>query len=256
MTDESTPLFGHDRVARGYATARPWFHPEVASRIGQRLGRHRPEHALDVGCGTGLSTTPLSAIARRVTGVDGAADMVAAASPVAGVSYLVSSAEDLPFADASFGLITACGAINWIDRDRFLPEVRRLLPAGGILVIYDGGDLAAMVGDERLSDWHRDVFRQRLPRPPRDERLLPDDEPRQYGLALETTHDYTLEWTFSLDSYVAFLMTQSSVTDFVERRGKPADTLRKWLQVELAPLFEGEERQLLFGGYIWYLRRL
>ena len=96
MTDESTPLFGHDRVARGYATARPWFHPEVASRIGQRLGRHRPEHALDVGCGTGLSTTPLSAIARRGAGVDGAADMVAAAPPGAGGRSLVSSAGGRP----------------------------------------------------------------------------------------------------------------------------------------------------------------
>jgi SAM-dependent methyltransferase len=226
------------------------------ARIGQRFGRRRIRCALDVGCGTGLSTTPLTAIAGRVTGVDAAGDMVAAATPAAGVSYLVSSAEDLPFVDAAFDLITVCGAINWIDRNRFLPEARRLLPPEGALVIYDGTDLASMVDDERLAHWHRDTWLVRLPRPPRDESPLPDDEARRYGLALDAAHDYVLDWAFSLDSYVDFLMTQSNVTDFVEGHGKPADTLRKWLRLELAPLFDGEERHLRFGGYIWYLRRL
>jgi predicted TPR repeat methyltransferase len=80
MADDPLPsLFEHDRVAQGYATARPRFHPEIVGRIGVRLGRTRIETALDVGCGTGLSTTTLSVLTQHVVGVDPAIDMVAGA---------------------------------------------------------------------------------------------------------------------------------------------------------------------------------
>jgi hypothetical protein len=82
----------------------------------------------------------------------------------------------------------------------------------------------------------------RLPRPPRDESPLLDNEARQHGL--------------TFDGYVNFLMTRSSATDFIERRGRPAATLRKWLREGTGTLFDGEERLLRFGGYIWYLRPL
>jgi hypothetical protein len=96
----------------------------------------------------------------------------------------------------------------------------------------------------------------RLPRPPGDERPLPDDDARRHGLTLEAAHDYALEWAFSLDTYIAFLMTQSSVTDLIEGRGKSAAVLEKWLRAELAPSFRGIEQRLRFSGYIWYLSRV
>ena len=39
MSDDPARLFAHECVARGYATARPRFHPEVVGRIERRLGR-------------------------------------------------------------------------------------------------------------------------------------------------------------------------------------------------------------------------
>ena len=126
--------------------------------------------------------------------------------------------------------------------------------ASETLVVYDGTDLASMVGDEHLSNWHRDTWLVRLPRPPRDERPLSDEEARRHGLTLAAADDYSLEWGFSLDGYIAFLMTQSNVTDFVERQSISAATLQQWLRAQLAPLFDGEQQRLRFGGYIWYLR--
>jgi len=248
-----THLFGHSRVARGYTAARPHFHPEVIRRIGQHVNARHLERALDVGCGTGLSTTPLAAIARRMVGIAAALDMIIAAAPAPGISFLVSSAEDPPFADGTFDLITVCGAINWIDRQRFLPQDRRLLHAAVTVVIYDGADLASMVDNDGLARWHRDTWLLRLPRPPRNERPLPDDQARRYGFSLDTVEDYVLEWPFTLDSYLAFLLTQSNVTHAVERRGESAADIESWLRRDLHPLFAGQQQRLRFGGYMWYL---
>ena len=248
-----THLFGHNRIARGYTTARPHFHPEVVRRIGEHIRGGHLERALDVGCGTGLSTAPLAVIARQVIGVDAALDMIAAAAPAPGVRYLAASAEELPFADNTFDLITVCGAINWIDRQRFLPQAGRLLRAAGTLVIYDGADLASMVDNDGLAFWHRDSWRVRLPRPPRDERPLPGEEARRYGLCLDSVEEYVLEWPFTLDNYVAFLMTQSNVTDAVEGRGESATVIESWLRTDLQALFAGQQQRLRFGGYLWFL---
>ena len=50
-------LFSFQRVAEGYATHRPYFHPVVIARIRGYLGlKGKLDKALDVGCGTGLSS--------------------------------------------------------------------------------------------------------------------------------------------------------------------------------------------------------
>jgi len=83
-------LFAHSHVAQGYARCRPRFHAEVMARIGETLSlQSRVSRALDVGCGTGLSTLPLTCLAHTAIGMDPARHMVAAAESEFGVHYLV-----------------------------------------------------------------------------------------------------------------------------------------------------------------------
>ena len=66
--------------------------------------------ALDVGCGAGRSTAALTAVARTVVGIEPAVAMLVHRRAVApGASFVVGRAEDLPFANASFDLVTAAG---------------------------------------------------------------------------------------------------------------------------------------------------
>lgn len=249
-------LFEQGHVARGYAHCRPRFHAEVISRIGETLGlRGRMPRALDVGCGTGLSTSPLTRLAQTAIGVDRARQMVSAAAPEAGVSYLVSAAEQLPFAEATFGAVTVSGAINWIDRHRFLPEAHRVLAESGWLLVYDGAEMGAMVGSEDFGDWYRGEYLQRLPRPARDESQIGEAEAAGGGFTLADTQDYVLELPFTLPTYVGFLLTQSNTTAAVAQRGETTEAIRCWLTESLQSLFQGEEKKMLFGGYIWYLQR-
>jgi ubiquinone/menaquinone biosynthesis C-methylase UbiE len=97
--------------------------------------------ALDVACGTGQSTLALKEVASQVVGTDTSREMLAQATREAGVRYVEAPAEDLPFADDSFCLVTVALALHWFERSRFLTEVRRVLDPGGWLVVYDNGFL-------------------------------------------------------------------------------------------------------------------
>ena len=117
-------FFAFQRVAEGYARHRPYYHPLVMDKIRQQLNlKGKCHHALDVACGTGLSTIALKELADNVIGVDSSAEMIAAANAYGDgqITYHHAPAEKLPFDAESFDLLTVCGAINWIDRTRFFP---------------------------------------------------------------------------------------------------------------------------------------
>ena len=64
-------------MGAGYANARPPIHPLVIERVLARLNPPRRfTRALDVGCGAGLSTRPLIAIAERCLAIDPAEAML------------------------------------------------------------------------------------------------------------------------------------------------------------------------------------
>jgi ubiquinone/menaquinone biosynthesis C-methylase UbiE len=103
-----------------------------------------PRAILDIGCGTGLL---LRQAAHRfesseLTGIDAAEEMIRVAQSSAPerdpVRFLQATAEELPFADASFDLVvTTMSFHHWADQARALHEVRRVLVAGGLFVLTD-----------------------------------------------------------------------------------------------------------------------
>ncbi len=110
--------------------------------------------ALDLATGTadlalGLARLP----GWRVIGVDPARAMldlgrtkVAAAQLQAAVELLVAEAEGLPFASASFDLVTAAfGVRNFTDLPRALGEARRVLRPTGRLLVLEFSEPAAPV---------------------------------------------------------------------------------------------------------------
>ena len=70
--------FDPPSAAARYAKGRPYFHPYVVNRIQAYVSPVAPvAHALDVGCGTGLSSLSLKALARHIVGIDRSAEMIA-----------------------------------------------------------------------------------------------------------------------------------------------------------------------------------
>jgi SAM-dependent methyltransferase len=251
-------LFGYRTAARRYTQGRPYFHPKVIARVRDFLGLAGPVGAaLDVGCGSGLSTLALAEVARKVVGVDASAEMVALAPPDARVSYAVAPAEVLPFGDGAFDLLTASQAFHWFDRPRFLREARRVLRPAGHLVVYDHYFAARMEQNESFRAWFREQYLGRYPSPKRGEIVFDESEAREYGFRLLGGEHYDDALKFTSVSLIDYLTTHSNIIAAVEGGDESIDAARAWLAESTGPLFGGRaEATFIFQGPIWYLERL
>jgi len=133
------------RVAAVYERGRPpypaaaldWLLPERATRI------------VDVGAGTGKLTRQIHDRGVEVTAVEPAGGMRAELSRVLpGVPVLAGTAEDLPLPDHSADAVLCAQAWHWVDAERAVPEIARVLTPGGRL------GLLWNLRDER-EDWVR-----------------------------------------------------------------------------------------------------
>ena len=252
-------FFAFQRVAEGYANHRPYYHPLVMNSIRQQLNlKVKCNNALDVGCGTGLSTTALKEIAENVSGIDGSKEMIAVANAHYDeqITYHLAPAEKLPFAEESFELITVCGAINWIDRARFFPEAKRVLKRHGWVILYDNFITEHMREDVAYTQWYQEQFLSRFPKPSRDETPLTPLECEGYGFHFNQ-EEYTNEFVWSREEYIEYMLTQSNIIVAVDMGNETLSEAREWMHATLSPIVsEGEKGTFLFSGYIWYLQEL
>ncbi len=253
---ETRRLFGHDRVAAGYASARPYLHPQIFAVVRDVIRPSAPfRRALDVGCGTGLSSSALLELAGEVVGIDASVEMLRRACRVSSVRYAASEAETPPFRPRTFGLVVACGSIDWVDRSRFVPRAAELLERGGWLVPLDFGDAGRSPEVPGLARWHDEAFQARYPRPASRDPLITMEEAHRHGFEAPVHREFASVASFTARQYAAFLMTESNVIAAVEFGAEAADRVRAWLETELLPVFGEGSRPVAFSGYVQALRR-
>lgn len=128
--------FTGERVVPGQVNDDLWSEHLARYAFAQRYAAGK--RVLDCGCGTGYGAAELARDARHVTGIDIAAEAIDYARlnyARPNTRYITASAADLPFADASFDLITAFELIEHLcDFRRLLAECRRVLAPGGLLI--------------------------------------------------------------------------------------------------------------------------
>lgn len=111
------------------------------------------EVAVDLAAGTGLLSRVLARAVYRVMAIEPDERMAAVlAARSAGVTVVRGMGEALPLADASVDAVLVSSAWHWLDQERAVPELGR--------VLRDGGRLGVLrTGADREVAWLRELRR-------------------------------------------------------------------------------------------------
>ena len=184
------------------------------------------EVAVDVGAGTGLFTRALVGRTAQVIAVEPDARMrkvLAARSP--GIRVIEGRGESIPLPDASADAVFVSSAWHWIDDERAIPEIGRVLRDGGRFgLIWTSRDrevdwvrnLDRLPGQDPSEAESADRIRQRL------DVVLPEP-PIFHDIARET---FRFVRTMTVEDAVAMVGTYSRVIV-----ASPDDRTRRLAQV-------------------------
>jgi ubiquinone/menaquinone biosynthesis C-methylase UbiE len=133
-----------DRIAANFATSEVHRSSPTMEALHETLGPQTGRAICDVACGAGhLALSFAAEEPARLVGVDPAPNMLEsfralAAERSAAVEAVRSTAEELPFPDASFDLVVSrLAPHHFPDLPRAVAEMARLLRPGGRLAVID-----------------------------------------------------------------------------------------------------------------------
>jgi 2-polyprenyl-6-hydroxyphenyl methylase/3-demethylubiquinone-9 3-methyltransferase len=120
--------------------------------------------ALDIGCGGGILAEPLARMGAKVTGIDPAAEVIAAARAHANdvglaIDYRATTVEDVVAGGARFDIVTALEVVEHVaDRSAFVASAAAAVKPDGLLVLSTinrtlKAFLLAIVGAEYILGW-------------------------------------------------------------------------------------------------------
>jgi SAM-dependent methyltransferase len=130
----------YESVASFYDLYREPYPPEFFAGAARKLGLDRTERLLDVACGPAPLAIGFAPFVASCVGVDAEPAMLAEAARIASqagvtVELIRSRVEELPASLGSFQLVTIGRALHWLDRERSLPVLERLLARAGSLLV-------------------------------------------------------------------------------------------------------------------------
>jgi trans-aconitate methyltransferase len=132
----------YQRYRRGYP-------PEAITAIATTFSLSHNDIAIDLGCGTGQITRPLTEHAGTVIGIDPSPDMLTRArteSPT-GITWMIGTDTDIPqlvkvLGDRRVAAVTIGQALHWMNHDTLFDALIPLLrPGGGVAVLTNGTPL-------------------------------------------------------------------------------------------------------------------
>jgi ubiquinone/menaquinone biosynthesis C-methylase UbiE len=161
-------------------------------------GAAATDRVLDVACGPGFLTMAFARVAERVDGLDATDVFLAHARAeaqsrgLANVAFRSGDAENLPFDDARFDVVSCRAAFHHFERpDRVLAEMQRVAKVGGRLLVAD------MLSDEDAAKAAYHNATERLC-DPSHVRALP---PSEFGRMFESAGlEIVQQSTFAMDN--------------------------------------------------------
>lgn len=137
------------------------YRPEYPDEMFRFLYRHLKggDNAYDCGTGTGTIACRLAERFKMVYAVDVSAEQLRNAVQKENIEYSLGKAEEMPFPDRFFDLVTVGQALHWFDTDKFFGEVTRVLKPDGVIAIMGYGRIMAEEQiDVKIHEFYRAMF--------------------------------------------------------------------------------------------------
>lgn len=121
-----------------YEEARPQMPLYTIEVIQKYLGR-KPNTVVDIGCGTGLSTSIWENQCAKAIGVEPSKDMLSVAlkKQTANISFIKAFSHETGLPDCFADAVVCSQSFHWMEPQQTLAEVNRILKPNGIFATVD-----------------------------------------------------------------------------------------------------------------------
>ncbi|MEM1294085.1 MAG: class I SAM-dependent methyltransferase [Verrucomicrobiota bacterium] len=128
------------KTSDDYSVFRPGPPPSFYAKLAALGVGLEGQSILDLGTGTGVLARQFAQQQSEVCGIDKSAEQIATATQLAqqgnlSAKFSVHSAENLPWSDARFDVATANQCWLYFDKEKVIPELKRVLKPDGLLMV-------------------------------------------------------------------------------------------------------------------------
>lgn len=209
------------------------FRPTYPSALYDFLYRHVSsfDKCWDCGCGNGQAARMLAEKFAQVEATDISAKQIEHAAKLPNIRYHICGAEQTPFADNTFDLITVGQALHWFNIPLFFPEAERVAKPNALLATWGYSLLQITPSiDVLIKDFYTRVVGPYWDK----ERAMVDDHYQSIPFPFERIaapeFHFSFDWT--LPELVGYFSTWSSVQNYIIAHGSnPVEPLQEELQL-------------------------
>ncbi|RYY40912.1 MAG: class I SAM-dependent methyltransferase [Chitinophagaceae bacterium] len=227
-------LFSNQAAA--YARYRPTYPPELYEWLLKRAdGRER---ALDCATGNGQAAAVLAGPFREVEAIDISQGQLDNAVQLPNIAYHVSRAEETPFPNDHFDLITMAQAFHWMDSTRFCTEMNRVGRTGALVAAWSYK--FPTVADERINTLILEFY-QGVTGPywePERQHVENDYANLAWDFSEIETARFTASFRWSRSELLGYFATWSATQKYIRMHGESPVRL---IEEPLAGLFANEQ---------------
>jgi len=180
------------------------------------------DRSVDVACGTGESTIPLTKISKETIGIDTSKEMLAKAQEK-GLSIENISYETLHEL-GKFDLISTCMAFHWFNEHRAIKSYKLASNNGAIWLVYNFV-FKGNIDSENFNNWFYEQYLKEYPSPKRGVHFATVDV-RDLSIERISSNEGYIPISLTKRGLIKYLTTQSNVEHAVIQ-GTPYKQIEK-----------------------------